>query len=449
MNDYRQLAADVVAELKRLGADASDVFVVQSADFETEVRLGKIEKLEQSISRGMGLRVFKNGATAITYTTDFADRSIKSLAAQALDIVKVSNADEFNGLAPKEVLGKFDGQLAIFDESIAAIPTDRKIDMAREAEEAGLTFDKRITNSDGATWSDGMSQVTLANSNGFVGQYQTTGASLGVAVLAEADGVKQRDGYYNFGRFANRIDAPKAIGEEAARRAVSKLGGRQVKSQAVPVVVDPSVGRRLLSMIFNAASGRSIYRKTTFLLDKKGQEIASPLVTIVDDATLADGPGGRPFDAEGVRASRLPLVEKGVLKTYVCDAYSSRRLREPLTGNTSRSYQGGPNVATSNLFLVPGEHDPKAIIKTVKNGLYLRTLSSQGANGVTGDFSHGATGYWIENGEIAYPVQEITVAGNFLNVLKSITMIGNDASFKFGGTSAPTFLVSELTVGGA
>jgi PmbA protein len=449
MQDYRNLAADVVAELKRNGADAADAYVVTYSNFSTEIRLGRIEKLEQSIGKGLGMRVFKDGATAVTYTTDFADKSVKNVARDAMEIVKVSNADEFNGLAPKEALGSYAGKLALYDEAIAKIPTEKKVEMAREAEAAGMKVDKRITNSDGSSWSDGATQITLANSDGFVGQFQTTGASLSLSLIAEENGVKQTDFWYTYGRMAKGLDSPTAVGEEAGRRVVSKLGAKKVKSQSAPVILDPSVGRRLLGMIFNAASGRSIYRKSSFLVDQLGKEIASPLVTIVDDATLAIGPSSRPFDGEGVKTGAVTVVEKGVLKGYMCDSYSARRLKLPLTGTTSRSWQGGPGVSSSNLYLAGGDKSPEEIMKSVKSGLYLRTLSSQGANFVTGDFSHGASGYWIENGEIAHPVQEITVAGNFLTLLKNIVAVGNDGSWKFGGTNSPTILVSEMTIGGA
>jgi len=449
MKDYRQLATDVVAELRRQGADACDVFVVTSSDFSTEIRLGKIEKLEQSIGKGLGMRVFKGGAMSLTYTTDFADASVRSIAAQALDIVKVSNADEFNGLAPREALGVYAGTLTLFDPSLASIPTDRKIDMAREAEEIGMKADTRITNSNGAGWSDGTGQVTLANSDGFVGQYETTNCGLYVGLVAESGGVMQTDFWSSFNRFGNRLLSPREVGLEAARRVTSKLGARKVKSQTVPLVVDPLVAQRLTGALFGAASGRAVYRKSSFLAEKLGEAIASPLVTIVDDATLADGPACRPFDAEGVRSARMPFVEKGTLKSYLCDSYAARRLKMPLTGTTNRGYQGGPNVGPSNLFLAAGTSDPKDLVKGVKSGLYLRSLSAQGFNPVTGDFSHGASGMWIENGELAYPVQEITVAGNIITAFRNITAVGNDLKFRAGGVASPTLLISEITVGGA
>ena len=448
MKDYRSLATEVVAELKRQGADSADVYIVTSSTFNTNVRLGQVDKLEQSISKGMGLRIFKENATAITYTTDFADKSVRNLVKQVLDIVRVSNADKHNGLAPKEALGVYDGRLMLFDEAMAAIPADKKIDIAKEAEAVGMKYDKRITNSNGSSWYNSSSQVTLANSDGFLGQYKTTAASLSVGLLAEENGVKQTDYWFTVSRFADKLASAREVGEEAARRVTRKLGARKVKSQVVPVVVDPLIGRQFVSLIFGSASGRNIYRKSSFLLDRLGEQIASPVVTVVDDATMADEPSSRPFDGEGVRASQVTVVERGVLESYLCDSYSARRLNQKLTGTTARSWQSPPFVGSSNLFLRAGGSSPQEIIKSVKNGLYLTGLIGQGFNPVTGDISYGAYGYWIENGEVTYPVQEITLAGNMLTVLKNISMVGNDLSFKLGGTAAPTLLISEMTVGG-
>lgn len=448
MFDYRNLATDLVAALRKEGADACDVYIVSSEAFNTTVRLGAIEKLQQSTSRGLGLRVFKKGATAVTFTTDFADRTVRQLVRDTLDIVRVSNADEFNGLAPKDLLGAFDGELRMFDESIAAIGPERKIEMVREMEDAGRAFDKRITNSDGARWSNSVGQLTLANSDGFVGQYRTTNVSLSVSLLAEQDGVKQTDGWYSLNRYFAKLESPKSIGREAGRRTVARLGGRKVKSQAVPVVLDPRVAASFVGMVFGAASGGSIYRRSSYLVDKVGETVAAPSITIVDDATMVDGLASRPFDAEGVKSSRVTVIDGGVLRTYVCDAYSARRLKSRVTGNAGRSYQSGPGVVSTNLYLKNGKDDPAAIVGSVKNGLYLTEMFGSGVNSVTGDFSQGASGFWIENGEITFPVQEITIAGNVLSVLKNVRGVGNDLTFKLGSTASPTLLVSEMTVGG-
>lgn len=449
MKDYRSLASELVSELKKQGADAADVFIQSSVGFNTTVRLGKIERLQQSISKGLGLRVIKNGAMANTFTTDFTDRAVKDLARDTMQIVQVSNTDKFNGLAPKELLGTYDGKLMLFDESIAKLTPEKKIEMARSAEEVGLKFDKRIKNANGTSWNDSWSQVTLANSDGFAGQYQMTQASLFVGLLAEdEDGTKQTDGFYTFGRYLNKLASPQAVGEEAGRRVIRKLGGRKVRSAVVPVVLDPRVGSFFLGDIFGAASGGSIYRRMSYLVDKVGQQIISPMITIVDDATMMDGVASRPFDAEGVRSSNVTVVEKGVLKQYVCDSYAARRLNLKPTGNASRNYQFNPGVGSTNLFIKNGDKSPAEIIKSVKNGLYLDRVGGQGMNSTTGDFSMGANGQWIENGELTHAVQEITVAGNVLKVLSNVKAVGNDLSFKLGTTASPTLLIGEMTVGG-
>ena len=271
-----------------------------------------------------------------------------------------------------------------------------------------------------------------------------------MGLLAEdKDGTKQTDGWYTFGRFLNKLDDPKAVGEEAARRTVRRLGGRKVKSAAVPVVLDPEVASQLAGIVFGAASGGRIFRRSSFLVDKIGERIAAPLITIIDDATMVDGVASRPFDGEAVKTSKRTVVEKGVLKEYLCDAYSARRLNLKPTGNAGRGYQSTPGVGSSNLYISNGDTPPAEIIKSVKNGLYLSEMFGSGMNSVTGDFSQGASGFWIENGEITHPVQEITIAGNVLKALSNVKIVGNDLSFKLGSTASPTLLISEMTVGGA
>lgn len=448
MNDYRNLASELVSALKKQGADAADVYISTVDGFNTMVRLGKIERLQQSTSKGLGLRVFKNGATALTFTTDFEGKAVQNLVRETLEIVKISSADKFNGLAPKELLGEYTGKLMIFDEALVRLSPEKKIEMVRAAEAAGRAVDERITNSNGANWSNSIGQITLANSDGFVGHYKTTIASLSVGLLAEEKGVKQRDSWFSFNRFLNKIDSPESIGAEAGRRVIRRLGGKKVKSQAIPVVLDPSVAGSFVGMLFGAASGGSIYRRSSYLVDKIGQEVAAPMVTIVDDATMTDGLASRPFDGEGVKSSSFTLIENGVLKAYACDSYAARRLSAKVTGNAGRSYQSAPGVGATNLFLKPGKDAPRDIIKSVKNGFYLTEMFGSGVNGVTGDFSQGASGFWIENGEITYPVQEITIAGNVLKVMKNVQSIGSDLSFRYGSTASPTLLIAEMTVGG-
>jgi PmbA protein len=447
--DSLSLADDVVREVMKLGADACDVVVSEGADFSVQVRLGRIEKLEESISRGLGIRVFKDGAVGLVHTTDFADKSIRELVKDAIAIARVSDRDAANGLAPRELLGRYAGKLNIYDPSISAISPARKIEMARACEDAGLALDPRIKNSDGASWFDAEGRFTLATSDGFRGQYAGTTAGISASLLAEEDGVKQTDSWYSYDRFVSRLDTPEAVGKEAARRTVARLGSRKVKSQTAALVVDPLVSRRFVSMIFGAASGGSIYRKSSFLLDRLGTVIAAQGVTIDDDATLEDGPASRPFDGEGLPGRRLRLVENGTLGEIPCESYFARKLGRSPTGNAVRGYASGPAAGSTNLFMQPGSDSPSDIIRSVKNGLYLNSLMGMGFNGVTGDLSQGASGYWIENGEIAFPVQEITIAGNFLDMLAGIERIGNDLSFKMGSTAAPTLLIREITIGGS
>ena len=389
MNDYRNLASELVAALKKEGADSCDVFISSSTGFNTTIRLGEIEKLQQSTAKGLGLRVFKNNATASTFTTDFQDKTVQELVNETLQIVKISSADNANGLAPKELLGEYNGKLLLFDKSIASITPENKIAMVKEMEEAGRSFDKRITNSNGASWSNSIGQITLANSDGFIGQYETTNASMSVSLLAEENGVKQRDGWYSFNRYFDNLDSPASIGKEAARRTVARLGGKKVKSQAVPVVLDPNVSSSFVDMIFNAAAGFNIYRRSSYLVDKIGQEIVSTTITIIDDPTMEDGLASRPFDGEGVKSAPVTVVENGVLRTYLCDAYSAKRLDAKVTGNAGRSYQAFQGVNSSNLFLKNGNVDPRDIVKSVKNGLYLTEMFGSGVNSVTGRFLAG------------------------------------------------------------
>lgn len=447
MQDYRNLATELVSALKKQGA-AADVFITSSTGFNIAVRLGGVLKLQQSKSKGLGLRVFKNGATANTFTTDFSPKALQELTRKTMEIVRISSPDEYNGLPPKELLGIYAGNLPIFDETLAKLPTARKIEIAREAEDSGLKFDKRITNSEGASWVDTQTQTTLANSEGFVGQFQATGINLSVSLIAEQNGDKQTDNWSTISRFLSKLEAPKTVGEEAARRAIGKLGGRRVKSQIAPVIIAPEAGVRFLTYIFRAVSGERIYGRSSFLIDKVGQEVCSPLVTIVDDATMPGGLASYPFDAEGVKASKTTIIEKGVLRKYLTDTYAARRLNTVPTGNAWRTFQSNPGVRASNFYVENGTATPESIIKSVKNGFYLRDIFGTGINNVTGNFSQGASGFWIENGEITHPVREITLAGNALKVFKDVRMIGNDLSFRFGNIATPTLLITEMTVGG-
>lgn len=442
------LASDLLAELKKRGAESADLVVQESRDFSVQLRLGKIEKLEESRSRGLGIRIIKDRRQAVAHTTDFSASSLKELADDLFSIVTVSDIDPANGLAPQNLTGIYPGPLKLFDPEISRIPTDRKVQMARECEEAGFAFDPRIKNSDGVAFFDHEGSFTLMTSGGFHGTYSGTACGLSASLLAEENGVKQTDYWYSSRRFFGDLMDPASVGREAARRTVARLGARKVDSQKAVLVVDPLVARRFVAMIFSAASGGAVYRKSSFLLNKLGEKIAPEFVNIVDDAVMPDGPASRPFDGEGLPSRRLNLVTGGVLTAMPCDSYYGRKLGRDPTGNAVRGYGSLPHAGPSNLYLSPGQVSPAEILAGVKSGLYVTQLMGMGFNGVTGDLSQGAAGFWIENGRLAYPVQEITIAANFLDMLSGIEAVGNDLTFDNGAVASPTLLIREVTIGG-
>lgn len=447
-NSAIELAHGILKEIEKRGVDSADVVVQESRDFSVQLRLGRIEKLEESRSRGLGMRIIKSNRQAVAHTTDLSERSLKELADDLFSIVTVSDADDANGLASPSLLGKYGGPLKLFDPAMSSVPAEKKTAMARECEEVGLSFDPRIKNSDGAQFFDHEGTFTLVTSGGFEGSYSGTYCGVSASLLAEENGVKQTDYWYSSRRFLSELSAPADVGREAARRTVAKLGARKVPSQKAPLVVDPLVARRFVSMIFSAASGAAVYRKATFLLEKHGQRIAPDFVNIVDDASLETGPASRPFDAEGLPSRRIGLVENGVLSAMPCESYYGRKLSRTPTGSASRGYSSLPHAAPTNLFLAPGKASPAEIIASVKSGLYLTSLMGMGFNAVTGDLSQGAAGFWIQDGRLAYPVQEITIAGNFLEMLAGIEAIGTDLTFDNGPTASPTLLIREVTIGG-
>jgi len=447
MQDYRELAVDLVARAKVRGADAADVYIVEGRSLSVELRLGHIEKLEEAGAEGLGLRVFKDGATALTYSSDLSPASLERLLEDTLGLAEVTDHDPANGLPPREFQGTFDGPLDLFDPEVDNLSMERKLDFVREVEEIGLAQDERINNSNGAWWSDGIQQVTLANSNGFVGSYRVSSAGFGVSLVAEADGVKQTDAWWSSSRAFNQLESPEQIGREAARRTLRKLGSRPVKTQTLPVVFDPLMGADFLKILFHALNGGSIYRRNSFLIGKLGEQVGTSHLNVVDDATLVRGLASRPFDAEGVRSSRSELIQEGRLQHYLCDAYGAARLGVTPTGSAARSFSSSPSVGATNLYLEPGTTSPTDIIRSIDRGLYCTRLYWVGINHASGDYSRGAEGIWIENGELTHPVQEVTIAGNMLEMMKNIEVIGNDLEFR-SAIASPTFVVSNMVLSG-
>ncbi|MBZ5546264.1 MAG: TldD/PmbA family protein [Acidobacteriia bacterium] len=441
-----QIAAELVGRAMRAGASAADVVVREADEFSTVLRLGKIESLKEAASKALGLRVLVGSRSATSFSSDFSAASLARLVERTVAMAKVTSEDPASGLAPAELLGRYEGDLAIFSPDVAELTTDERIQFARRAEEAALSADPRIRNSEGAWFEASWGTKAYANSLGFVGSYRTSYCAVSVAPIAQNGGM-QRDYWYSVARRAAALEEPEAVGRKAAERALRKLHARKVSTCRVPVVFDPETARSLGGNIFEAVRGDAIYRSASFLAGKLGQSVAGENITVLDDGLRPGGFGSRPFDDEGVPASVTPVIEKGVLRSYLLNSYTARKLDLKTTGNASRGVAGPPSVGPKNFYLAAGQDSPEEIIRSVKNGFYVTDLIGFGVNIVTGDYSRGASGLWIENGELTYPVEEVTIAGKLPEMLKGIEALGSDLEFR-SALAAPTLLVGGLTVAG-
>ena len=440
-----ELLTTVLARAVQRGATAADGFLVEERRFAASVRMGEIETLNHSSEQRLSLRVFAGRASAAASTSDLSRDSLERVVDEATALAKITAEDPHAGLPEPAALIDRAPDLDLQDDG-GDIAPEQKIEIARRAEAAALETDPRITNSEGAEYSDRRARYAYATSHGFVRSYATTGFAIGVAPIASVDGEMQRDYWYSTARKRTRLEDPAAVGRTAAVRALRRLGARKMKTVEVPVIFDPETAASLLRSIAGAASGPSLYRRASFLLDRLGTKIASPLVTIIDDALIPAGLGSRPFDGEGLATGRTVLVGEGVLESYLLDTYSARKLGLTSTHHASRD-GSGVSVSTTNLMLLPGKATPKELIGSVKSGFYVTELIGFGVNGVTGDYSRGAVGQWIENGELAYPVEEVTVAGNLLAMLAAIDGVGDDLVLR-ERTVAPTVRISRMVVAG-
>ena len=450
------LAADIVARALKAGADDAEVTIHEGDEFSTTVRMGQVETLKESGSRGMGLRVLvasSNGyRVASTSTSDFTPEGIAHLVNGAIALARVTSEDPFAGLADASEFGQLGGEnggdLQLFHEDVYSLPSAERIEYARRAEVAALAADTRITNSDGGSFDAATGRIVFANSRGFAGEYRASSCSISVSPIAlGSNGEMQRDYWYTHARSLNKLDTPESVGAEAARRTLRRLDARRVKTQQVPLVFAPEIARSLIGAIFDAATGDSIYRGASFFAGKLGQQVAASSVTVIDDGTIIGGFGTSPFDSEGLPSRRTVIVENGMLTNYLLNTYTARKLGMKSTANASRGLAGNPGTGANNLFLAAGTQSPEEILREVSSGLYVTELMGQGVNMVTGDYSRGASGLWIENGELTYPVQEITIAGNLKDMFLNITAIGNDLVFR-GSVASPTLRIDGMTIAG-
>lgn len=439
-------AADLVRQAISRGASAADVLLRERTEFSVVVRLGAVETLRESTDRGFGLRVLLDGRQASVSGSDFASDAVNSLIDQAIEMARATTPDDSAALPEPEDLAREIEDLDLFDESIESLSTEAKIDLALRAEQTARDVSPKIINFDGGGFDSSVGSMIIANSLGFVGGYRGSTCSLAAVPVASDGEIMQRDYWYDVRRKLANLDSPEEIGSVAAARTLRKLGARPVPPQPVPVVFEPNVARELVGDIFQAVSGESVFRKASFLVGQLGERIASEKVTLIDDGRLQSALGSRPFDAEGLPTRRTVVVRNGVLENYLLNTYTARKLALRSTANAQRSLVGSPGVGAGNLYLEPGPHAPSEILGAVSKGLLVTELMGFGVNVVTGDYSRSASGIWIENGELTFPVQGVTVASNLKEMLGSIEMVGNDLDFR-GTVASPTLLIGRMTIG--
>jgi len=444
--DPRDLATELVSRARTAGADAADVLVADGTEFSVTVRKGEVETLKEAGSKALGVRVFVGKRTASSYTSDFSWPALRGLVEETVAMARVTGEDPAAGLAD-EMVPPEDVELGLLDPSAQALPPEERIERARRAEAVALET-PGITNSQGASWSSGEGSVVLADSRGFLGGYRASSVSLSVVPQAERNGQMERDYWYTTGRGLSDLEEPEAVGRTAAERTLRRLGARQVKTCQVPIVFDPDCAAEIMGAVFSAITGYAIFRGASFLKDRVGELVASPLLTLVDEGRRPRGLGSRPFDGEGSPTRRNVPVERGVLGFYLCDSYSARKIGAKPTGSARRGVGSGPSVGAGNLFFEPGESSPQEILAGVGRGLYVTDLIGFGVNVVTGDYSQGAVGHWIEKGRLVHPVHEVTIAGNLKQMLMDVDAVGSDLVFR-GSSASPTLRIRKMTVSGS
>jgi PmbA protein len=440
------LLVDVLRRAAARGATGADGFLVEDQHSSVSVRLGEVENLTHARDQRLSLRVFVGKASAAASTSDLSRESLERVVDEATALARVTAEDPYAGLPdPSDLVGDTP-DLDLEDRTPGELTPEEKIAIARRAEAAALESDPRITNSEGAEYGDRRARYAYATLDGFARSYVTSSFSLSVSPVAAVGGEMQRDYWYSVARQRVRLDDPVEVGRTAARRALRRLGARKVKTTEVPVVFDPETAASLVRAVAGAASGPSLYRRASFLLDRLGAKIAAPGVTIVDDGLIPAALGSRPFDGEGLPTRRTVIVGDGVLESYLLDTYSAHKLGMASTHHAARD-GSGVTVGTTNLMLMPGPASPADLVGSVASGLYVTELIGFGVNGVTGDYSRGAAGIWIEGGELAYPVEEVTVAGNLLDMFAAIEGVASDLRLR-DRTASPTLKIGRMVVAG-
>ncbi|MHB8055832.1 MAG: TldD/PmbA family protein [Candidatus Aminicenantales bacterium] len=423
------------------GADEIEVGVGDDVEFGVDVRMGRIENLVEAGTRAMGVRVIKNQKTAYAGSSDLSDETVERLIRNAVRRADLANADAFAGLPETSPSPVDPATLDLYDPAVAALDPQTKIARALETERIALS-DRRIVNSHGASYDTHEGYAVLANSRGFLGEYRKTFAGLNISLQAGETDDLVEDFWFSSKTHLEELASPEDVARKAVARTVRQLNPRKIETQRVPVIFDPMMTAGVLGFLFGCLTGTAVYQKATFLAERRGDRIGRETLTVVDDGLRPRLLGSSPFDSEGIPSRRTVVVENGVLKTFLCNTYAGRKIGLPSTGSAD-----GGGVGPSNFYLLPGPFPPEEIIRSTPKGLYLIRTLGHGLNPVSGDISRGAFGIWIENGELAYPVSEITISGNLGELLNDIEMIGDDLVFD-SSVCGPTIKVAEMQIAG-
>jgi PmbA protein len=436
------LAERLVSAARRAGADAADAVAVRSVSLGIEVRDGAVEESERSEGDDVGLRVLAGRRQAVVSTNDIK-ADVSQLAERALAMARAAPEDPFAGLADSQMLARDIPDLDLLDPELPSVGVLET--RAKRAEAAALEI-KGVTKSGGASASAGIGGMVLMTSGGFRGAYLSSGQSISMTAIAGEGTAMERDYDYSSALHGADLESPEKVGRTAGERAIARLNPRKVETKRVPVVFDRRVAGSLLGHLAGAINGAAVARKTSFLKDKRGEQLFRPGIRVIDDPLRPRGLRSRPFDAEGVAGKPRAMVEDGVLTSWFLDCATARELGLTTTGHAQRGVSSTPSPGSSNLHLSPGADPPEALISNIAEGFFVTSLIGMGVNQVTGDYSRGASGFWIENGKLSFPVSEVTVAGNLLDMFRVLSP-ANDLEFRFG-IDSPTVRVEGLTVAG-
>ncbi len=445
-NHLLELAVEVVERARKAGATDAECTIAEGEEFSANVRMRELENLKEAGSRAAGLRILVGRKTGSSYTSDLSPEGIAHLVKSAVELADITTEDPHADLPDASELGSISGDLKLYSPDVEGLETSLKVDIAKRAEAAALATDPRISNSEGASFDTHIGRHIFANSRGFAGEYRSSYCGVSTLPVARDGESMERDYWDSSARGFAGLEPPEFVGRKAAERALRRLNAVKVDTRKVPVIFEPRTARTLLDNLFEAVHGMLIYRHESFLAGKLGEKVAAAEVTVIDDGTIPGLFGSSPFDDEGVPSRRTTVIERGVLKSYLMNTYAARKLGMKTTGNASRGIAGNAGIGHGNFYLENGVQTPEQLIAGVADGFYVTELIGHGENIVTGDYSRGAAGLWIRNGELAFAVSEVTIAGNLKEMLLDL-VAANDLEFR-NSIASPTLKVGEMTVGG-